>query len=586
MQNKPLYKVRKIKDLRDMLDQSTALYSSDTAFLVKDNRSMAGRNGYYPVTFSAYRDDVNSLGTAFSSANALSLQGSKIAIISENRYEWAVTYLAIVNGTGIVVPMDKELPRNEILNLLKRSGANAIVFSASKRDDIANIKGQLPGIRYYIDMDNLENNDWSFSYSKLLGSGRELLRANDTSFTEVPIDAESMSILLFTSGTTDKSKAVMLSHGNICANLEAMCSMSYIDEKDTFLSVLPLHHTYECTCGFLCPLYRGAAIAHCEGLRHIAKNLAESKATILLAVPAMIEAMYKKIWTQAEKTPKLLKKLKTGLVISNLLRKIGIDKRRKIFSKIIDNFGGELRFIISGGAAIDPNVMKGIQDFGIHCVQGYGLTESAPIIALNRDVYFKDASAGLPLPGVSIEIDNPSQDGTGEIIAKGPNIMLGYYENEEATAEALKDGWFRTGDFGYIDEEGFVYITGRKKNVIVAKNGKNIFPEEIEILLGRSPYIIESMVYGKIAGDDGVEVAASIYPDFEKLAEDNGGVIPDKDAIYKIIESEVKKLNKELVLYKYIRHIDIRTEEFKKNTSRKIIRHLNQNETIGGKNER
>ena len=275
-----------------------------------------------------------------------------------------------------------------------------------------------------------------------------------------------MSILLFTSGTTDKSKAVMLSHYNICSNLMDMCAMLYIGD-DVALMILPLHHTYACTCGFLCQIYRGCTVAFCEGLRHIVKNLKESKTTLMLCVPLVLEAMYKRIWDQVGKDPKLLKKLKLGLKISKTLVAVGIDVRKKLFKAIHENFGGAIRMFISGGAAIDPQVVQGFQDFGIACVQGYGLTECSPIIALNRNCDFNNASAGLPVPNTEIKIHEPNEEGIGEIIAKGPNIMLGYYENEEATREAVVDGWFHSGDLGYMDKEKFVYITGRKKNVIV-----------------------------------------------------------------------------------------------------------------------
>lgn len=567
MKNIPLYDVRQIHDLRDMLNGSADLFGDKTAFLVK--RQEGGP--YEPIGFRQFKNDVDALGTAFIS---LGLQNGRVAIVGENRYEWAVTYLATVNGTGTVVPLDKEIPFSELESLVQRAKVDAIVFSEAKAKDIAGLRAGLKEGCKLISMDLAADSDGILSWSALIEQGRRQLTEGDKSFLEAPIDADVMRILLFTSGTTDKSKAVMLSHRNICWDLMDMCAMLYIDSEDTFLSVLPLHHTYECTCGFLCQVYRGCTIAYCEGLRHILKNLKEAKVTMMNCVPLILESMHRRIWDQAAKDPALLKKLKTGIKISNLLRVVGIDKRRTLFAKVHEGFGGHLRMLISGGAAIDPIVVKGLQDLGIHCVQGYGLTECSPIIALNRNCDFKNDAAGLPVPHAEIKIFEADDTGVGEIIARGPNIMLGYYENEEATNACLIDGWFHTGDLGFIDKDGFVHITGRKKNVIVTKNGKNIYPEEIEYLLGRSPLVQESMVYGRAAAGDGeLEVAAEIFPNMEKMIEHLGEEKPSDDKIYAAIDEVVRSVNKELALYKYIRYFTVREEEFVKTTTKKIIRH-------------
>jgi len=569
MKNIPLYEVRQISTLKDMLESSARMFANEAAFLVKTEEGGL----YKPITYKQYYDEVNALGTALLN---LGLSGKRVAIISENRYEWTVAYLATVNGTGVVVPLDKELPVGEIKSLLLRSKADAVFYSGSKSNEVESISHELPNLKYLISFDNEQSTEKILSYRVLMEKGFELVKNGERSFLDAEIDKEAMNILLFTSGTTDKSKAVMLSHKNVCSNLMDMCSMLYIGENDVFLLLLPLHHTYACTCGFLCQIYRGCTIAFCEGLRHIVKNLKESGTTVLLGVPLILEAMYKRIWDQASKDPKMLKKLKLGLKISRALKSIGIDVRKKLFKPIHDNFGGKIRLLISGGAAIDPKVVQGFQDFGIHCVQGYGLTECSPIIALNRDVDYRNNAAGLPLPHVQIKIHNPNEDGIGEIIAKGPNIMLGYYENEEVTREVIVDGWFHTGDLGYIDEDNFVYITGRKKNVIVTKNGKNIYPEEIEALLTQSPFIAECVIYGREGeGEGDIEVAAEIYPDMDKIREELGTENPTHDQLYKLIEEEVYKVNKSLVLYKYVRHITIRETEFEKTTSKKIKRKYN-----------
>ena len=560
-----LYEVRPIRDLKEMITSSVELFGEKAAFLLKRE----GNPDYIPVSYRQYKQDIDALGTALVD---LGLKDKRIAIISENRYEWNVAYLAILCGTGIAVPLDKELPANEIDNLIKRSEANAVIYSQHLAESMDTIRKSHEGV-CFINMDTASDSDDILSYSRLMEQGRQLLEKGDRSFLDATINPEIMNILLFTSGTTDTSKAVMLSQKNICENLMNMCSMLYIDEKDTFLSLLPIHHTYECTCGFLCQMYRGCTVAFCEGLRHIVKNLKESGCTIMNGVPLIFESMYKQILHQASKKAGGLTKLKVAVKISNGLRKIGIDIRKKLFKQIHDAFGGNLRLFISGAAGIDPHVAKGFRDLGITLVQGYGLTECSPIVALNRDICYKDDAAGLPLPNLEVDIANPDSDGIGEIICKGSSVMLGYYEDEEATKEAIRDGWFYTGDLGYFDEDGFLHITGRKKNVIVTKNGKNIFPEEIETILGRSPYIKESLVYGNKGEDDDVVVHAIIVPDYEKIEEAiKNGTAPGNTP-HDVIGNEVKNVNKQLVLYKYIRNFELRDEEFAKTTTRKIQRY-------------
>ncbi len=569
MKNIPLYEVRKVKSIKDVLVSSTEQFSEKTAFLVKHK----GSENYHPVTFKQFKTEVDALGTALI---GLGLKNGRVAIISENRYEWAVSYMAVVNGTGVVVPLDKELPENEIENLLVRSKADAVIFSANCRDHIIHISKRIDFIKHYIDMDGQDDNEHGFIPLKsLIDKGLQRVAEGCMDFINAEIDPEIMSILLFTSATTDKSKAVMLCHRNIAENLMAMSSMLNIVPSDIFLSVLPLHHTYENTCGFLCPFYRGAAIAYCEGLRHIPKNLQESKATVMLAVPLIFEAIYRRIWDQAAKNPEVLKKLKFGIKLSNLLKKVGIDITKKLFAQIHNNFGGNLRVFISGAAGIDPEVAKGFRSLGIFFVQGYGLTECSPIVALNRDVDFKDDAAGLPLPGLDIRIDNPGADGIGEIVVRGKSVFMGYYEDPETTAHVMEDGWFHTGDLGYMDNAKFVYITGRKKNVIVTKNGKNIYPEEIEILLGKSPFIKECIVYGKddpVYGD--VVVSATIVPDMEAIQAEFDGRQPSSEEIHELIRKEVKEVNKSLVIYKYVKDFDLREEEFAKTTTKKIKRYV------------
>jgi len=567
MKNIPLYEVRKIRDLKDMLNSSTQIYGEKTAFLYKQK----GNDKYQSISYVQYKNDVDSFGTALIS---LGLKGKRIALISETRYEWVVSYLSTVNGVGITVPLDKELPVEEIKSLLIRSEANAVVFSDNTKDKVFAAIKDLDFVKILINMDDASSNEEILSFNDLLKKGQELVSSNDRNFLDAHIDVDEMNMLLFTSGTIDISKAVMLSHRNICENLMAMCSMLYISPNDVALSILPIHHTYECTCGFLCQTYRGSTVAFCEGLRHIQKNLKESKATIMLGVPLIFEAMYKRIWDQAAKDPETLKKLKFGVKISNLLKVFRIDISKKLFAPLHENFGGNLRLFISGAAGIDPIIAKGFRDLGINIVQGYGLTECAPIVALNRDVDFKDSAAGLPLPGLTVEVVDKSPEGIGEIRVKGPSVMLGYYENEEATDSVLKDGWFYTGDLGFIDEDGFVHLTGRKKNVIVTKNGKNIFPEEIETLLNRSPLVLESMVVGKESKDAGeLIVHAVIVPNLDNVSAELGNNITEEN-VHKLFDNVVKDVNHQLILYKYIKSFSIRQTELVKTTTKKVKRYM------------
>lgn len=555
----PFYEVRKITDLKDMLNQSLDLYKDKTLFLVKDEKG----GPYREISFNRYGEDVYAFGTALAD---LDVKDMRVAVIGETRYEWYVSYMSTVNGPGVVVPLDKELPKNEIANLINRAHCNVVIYSDVKKDDIKAIRDKISDVKYFIYMDKKEDDEEALSFVNLLEKGRKLLEEGNNTFKDYEIDPEEMKILLFTSGTTSDSKAVMLCHRNIASNIMEMCKMIFIGTEDVFLSVLPLHHTYECTCGFLAQVYRGARIAQCEGLRYIVKNMQESKVTIMLTVPLMIEAFHRKIFSK-ENRPKL----KKAIGISNALRKIGIDVRKKLFAKVHNTFGGKLRLLIAGGAPIDPDILKSLRDVGVKGVQGYGLTECSPILAVNRDVFYKDASAGMVVPNVDVKIVDKDENGNGEIIGKGPNIMMGYYENEEATKEAIKDGYFHTGDVGYIDEDNFVFITGRKKNVIVTKNGKNIFPEEIETLIMRQPYIKEVLVFGQEDKKNDVVVSASIFPDYEALKEELGEEYSD-EKVKSVIGEQIKAVNKNLTGYKAVKDFEIRDEEFEKTTTKKIKR--------------
>ena len=551
---------KEFKDLRELLKNSVSLHSNEDAFILKNK---CGQDiSYTHVSYKQFQDDINYLGTSFFN---LGLNGKRIAIIGKNCYEWAVTYFATVNGTGITVPLDKGLPEQEIESLLQRSYANAVIFGKDYLNTMREIKKRnSTQIQNFICME--ENPDFP-SFTELINMGKEKLNAGDTRFLTAPIDEQKMSMLLFTSGTTSISKAVMLSHKNITSNIYALSYVIKIYPSDVNMAFLPFHHTFGST-GLIFFLSHGVTNVFCDGLKYIQKNLVEYKVSIFVCVPLLLEAMYKKIWKEIDKQDKT-KIVKLAIKISNFLLKFKIDIRRKIFKSVLDQLGGSIRFAISGAAAIDKTVAKGFHDFGITAIQGYGLTETSPVLIAERESAIRYGSTGFPLCNVQIKIDNPNENGIGEIVAKGPNVMLGYYENEEATKEVLKDGWFYTGDLGYIDKDGYIYISGRKKNVIVLKNGKNIYPEELEILINKFPYVDESMVFGMPKGDD-LLLSAKIVYNTDYVQEHF--INFTKEQLEEKIWQDIKELNQTLTNYKHIKYLVITDEPMIKTTTQKIKR--------------
>ncbi len=568
MTSKPIRNVREITTLKDMLEQSAALFAERDAFTLKEKDGT-----YKAVTYRDFKHEVDALGTALID---LGLRGRFIAVIGENRYEWCLSYLAVANGSGIVVPLDRELPPSEVENLVTRSNASAILFSGKHEKDMRQIASTVSSVEYFINMDAEEDDGRFLSFRKLIRKGISLLAAGNRTYLDSNIDAEAFNILIFTSGTTDLAKGVMLSHKNITTDIMSVCSVLYIDETDSTLCMLPLHHTYACTTSFLLMLYNGCRISFIEGLKHIAKNLKETSPTILLAVPLLLESMYKKVWDSINKQKSTARKVKIALFISNFAYNLlGLDIRRKLFKQIHDNIGGNVRLIISGAAAIDPAVSKGFRSFGIIMLQGYGLTECSPIVTVNQVEKFRDDSIGLSLPCNELMIYKPNKEGIGELIVKGPNVMLGYFENKLASEKVLRDGWFFTGDLGKMNKDGFFSITGRKKNVIVTKNGKNIYPEEVEAYLDKSPFIAESMIYGK--DDEASEetfVYAMIVPAMDIIREKLGKQDVSEDEVFRIIDTEVKNVNRNMQLYKRIRRFRVREEEFAKTSTKKIKRYI------------
>ena len=564
---KKLHKFRKITDLKDMINQSAQEFADKPAFKYKTE--IPGQ--FNVITYKQFLDEINSLGTKLID---MGLMGKRIAIISENRYEWCLAYMAIACGTGVVVPLDKLLPANELETLNVRSGAEAIFYSSKYDEIMKDIKQrQTTDIRYYISMDLDKRQDGVYSQKELVEKGKELIEKGNRKFLDAKIDNETMGFMLFTSGTTAMSKAVMLSHKNIVTNLMDIASVLNLDENDTLLSFLPLHHTFECTVGFLYVIYRGGSIAYCEGVRHIADNIKEYQITAMISVPALYETMYKRLMKNIEKKGKL-QEVEKLMKLTGMLSKVGIDFRKKIFKEIHDGLGGHLRLLVNGAAALSAEVEKGFNDLGIKTVQGYGLTETSPVISAGTDFEQEVGSVGKVFPSVKLKIVNKDENGIGEIHVKGPTVMLGYYQNEEATKQVLDNkGWLNTGDLGYVDKKGFLFLCGRKKSVIVLKNGKNVFPEELETVINRIDGIKESFVYGKPEENDEIDlkICAKIVYDKENMKEIYG--IENEKEISDIIWSKIKEINKTMPSYKYIKEITITEEELIKTTTQKIKRH-------------
>ena len=494
-----------------------------------------------------------------------------IAVIGENRVQWGITYLTAMVFNITIVPIDRALSEKEIINIINESDAKALVFSGSLHHTICEMKGSLTNVQFFISMDLKEVQDGFLSMIKMINNQHSRIE----NFPK--INPEDLAEIIYTSGSLGHAKGVMLTQKGLASNLMGMTKMIKVFSEDRFFGVLPLHHTYQCTCGFLCPIYTGASLHFARSLKTMLEDLKKSEATIMLGAPLLYNKIYSKIIKSFSEN-----KVKSIIIyffigLTNILKSVGWKNSKKfIFKKLHIQFGGSLRLLIAGGAAPDPEVSKGFRNFGFDFVQGYGLTETSPILTLNRIGHFKDAAAGLPLPGVEIRINAPNKEGVGEIYAKGDNIMLGYYKNKQATIESFDNKWFKTGDLGFIDKQGFVHLCGRKKNVIISNNGENVYPEEIEDLLNRSPFITESLVYGEKDEKHDEIIAAQIVTDSEVLFgyTDKNNIKFTNDSIRNIISDEIKKINKELTSFKQIKKFYLREKEFEKTTTQKIKRHL------------
>lgn len=561
---------RPITDVKNLLESSAELFGNNICYMQK----WTPKGEFESITYSEVLRDVNGYGTWLISKG---MDGRRIAVIGPNCYQWCSTYLATC-GLGCIVPLDKELSPEELKNQIQRSEASAVVFDKKHRDVfIQMMKDGDTQLEILLDMDAEEESEGVYSWKQAVEAGKKLVDEGHREYIDHEVDNEAMSILIFTSGTTGKPKGVMLSQKNVCAELMIAPTTFELRADDVYLSFLPLHHTYECTCCFLMAIYKGSAVAFCQGLKYITKNLKEVRPTMMLGVPALYEKLYHSIWKNVRKQGK--EKLLTRVIkINRVTKKIGIDLGDKFFGEIRDIFGGRMKTLICGGAKIDPDILDGLRDFGFNALQGYGLTEAAPMGAFNPQDAPNSRSIGVPFPGQQIKVINENEEGIGEICIKGPNLMIGYYKDPEETAKVIdEEGWFHTGDLGYIDSDGYAYLTGRAKNVIITKNGKNVYPEELEYQLGLIPFVSESFVFEdtKASGKD-TTIVASIRTDEEELREVLGDNYSE-EAVMKLLWSEVDRINSDAPAYRMIKKVIHRKTDFVHNTSSKLIRFAEEN---------
>ena len=563
MKLKKIYNAEKFDNIRDIMANAVKLYPNNIAFKIKHKD---GKNiSYTDITYTQFQQEINEFGTGLM---AVGYKDKRVAVIGKNSYPWALTYCTVLGGLGILVPLDKGLPEAEIELSLKRSKAEVIIFDKEYEEIINRImQNGTTSLNKCICMTNTEI-DGFMTVEEVEKIGKEELAKGNNEYINSEIDSKKMAAIIFTSGTTSMAKAVMLSQENIASNIYNLSCVEYIDPTDINMAFLPFHHTFGST-GLLLFMSRGATNVFCDGLRHIQENMKEYHVSCFVCVPLLIESIYKKVMHQIEKQGKM-EKFKKGIKISKFLLKFKIDIRKKLFKDIYDNLGGNLRFVVSGASAIDKSVAEGFNDLGFLTVQGYGLTETAPVLIAENVKNIRYGSIGLPLPEVDIKIDNPNEEGIGEIIAKGPNVMLGYYEDEQATNDVIdNDGWFHTGDLAYMDKDGFIFIAGRKKNVIVLKNGKNVYPEELEQLISELPYVAENMVFGMPKDDDLVVSVKIVYN--ETYVKQKYGDIGEEE-LKETIWKDVKEINSKLTTYKHIKNLVITNEPMIKTTTAKVKR--------------
>ena len=563
-----MLKVGELKTLKDIIVKKCEQYASNVAFLEKNKVTKK----FEAITYEKLKEDTMALATTL--VRKYKLQGKRVAVIGENSYKWYVSYLASTTGVGIVVPLDKELPANEIENLLNRSKAGCIIYSSKKEDVVFEIKKKVSKDIIFINMDKEQSDDESLSFNQVIEEGRKYIAEGDTVYMDYEYSENDFKILLFTSGTTAQSKGVMLSHKNVISVLEGAPGMLKVYPKDRFFSVLPMHHIYESIVGSMYPLVNGASVAVCTGLKYVSSELQETRPSIIVGVPLLLEHMYNKIakTIKAQGKEKLVQKMTK---LTDSLGTVGYKLKKVVFKQIHSALGGRLRTVLVSAAPVPKELVVNFEAFGINVLQGYGLSETAPVVAGTPEKNRVAGTVGFA-SNCEIKLDNTDEKGIGEILVRGNNVMLGYFEDEKATREVLVDGWFHTGDLGRFDEQGNLIITGRCKSVIVTPNGKNIFPEEIEDEINKFPEIKECLVFGEEKEDDTI-LSAVVTLDEEYLKEAYGKNIPDIAKLKEIIWEKVKGLNKKMVSYKAVKNLKIRTTDFAKTTTMKIKRFLDSN---------
>lgn len=567
---KAFYDVREIRDLRDLLAQSVNLYGDRPAFEVKNNKG-----DHYEITYNRYQNEIKAVGTALVD---MGLSGEKIAVSGDNCYEWCLSYMATVTGVGVIVPIDKELLFDDINNILDTADVKLFFCDKKIYRKIMARKDELKKDLTIVLIH--EQEEGILNITDLIEKGQKLLDGGDTRFLDAEIDPNAMCSLLFTSGTTGMSKGVMLCHRNFCSEVMSAMGVIKISPEDCGISMLPLHHTYESTIILFFAPYCGAKVTFCDGFKYVLKNMKEFNPSVFVAVPLLLETVHRRLMKAVKAKPHGETLFKVGKVLVKAASKVGIDLKKVFFKEIIDTFGGNMRLIICGAAPINPQILKDFEAFGIQIIFGYGLTECAPLAIINHDKLHLAESVGEPIPGSEAKIINPDPEtGVGEICVKGDMVMLGYYNNPEETAKVIdEDGWFHTGDLGYVDKKGHYYISGRSKNVIVTNNGKNIYPEELEYHLSTDIRVGESIVLEDENSKGEPIVAARIFPNFEELKDRYGKDESEfsDDELHDIMEEVVDSVNEKLPSYKKIVDFKIRRTEFIKNTTSKILRHKNK----------